>query len=127
HDQDCHHADGERDVTAPKHRTNVIELRQDKTLSATCYVTHRVCRCPPRPILGMKRACRSRQAARPCQRNRARVQGPPRVQVKGSMLTPAKFACLMVSRGLTPRPVVQKSFKYRVIDLDPIRLNRIKG
>ncbi len=116
HHQDRHHADCERDVAAPKHHTDVIELRQGKALSAACYVTHRVCRCPPRPILGMKRARRGREAARPRQRNRARVQGPPPVrQVKGSMLTPAKFACLMVSGRLTRRPDGQKSLKHRLV------------
>src|SRR5215510_6021195 len=64
----------------------------------------------------MKRACRGRKAARPRQRNRARVQGPPPVRrVKGSMLTPAKFACLMVSEGLTAHLGGQISLKYRPV------------
>jgi hypothetical protein len=96
HDQNRHHADRERDVAAPEYGADIGEVRQAKPWSAAAcrYVTHLFRRCPPRPILGMKRACRGRKAAGSRQRNRARVQAPSPVRrVNDSGAHPGKI-CL---------------------------------
>ncbi len=99
-DQDRHHADRQRDVAALEYCPEIAELRHGEPacrLPACRTITHVFCRRPPRPIVGMKGLRRGREAADPRERNRARVQGPPRVRRVSGRCSPAKFAQLMVS------------------------------